>query len=321
MKAAVVTQPGRTPEYADFAEPEVDDGLELVELVATGIHPIVRSLAQGRHYGSQGTYPLIPGVDAVARTDDDKLIYTGYVRAPHGTVAERMAVPAGMRFELPAGASPIAVAAGLNPGVASWMPLRNRKEEIGNLGSVLILGATGMAGLLAIQNAFALGADRVVAAGRNRDALEIAAGHGAVPLRLGATAEKNASAIVEALAGDAPTLVLDFVWGPVAEAAFAALSRTGLEEDTADIAYVEIGALAGADARVPAALLRSRRIRVTGSGAGSASVAEIMAQLGVYIELIAAGKVEVPTTTFPLSRISEAWDADLRSSRAVIVPD
>jgi hypothetical protein len=66
MKAAVLRGPGEIPEYADFDDPQAPEGYELVEIVAAGIHPVVRSLATGRHYGSTGTWPLIPGVDAVA---------------------------------------------------------------------------------------------------------------------------------------------------------------------------------------------------------------------------------------------------------------
>ncbi len=80
MKAAVLHSPGSVPEYADFEEPPVPSGRELVELAAAGIHPVVRSLAAGRHYGSTGAYPLIPGVDAVARTADGGLVYTGFVQ-------------------------------------------------------------------------------------------------------------------------------------------------------------------------------------------------------------------------------------------------
>src|ERR1700691_4714581 len=110
MKAAVITSPGATPEYADFADPGAADGRELVELVAAGIHPVVRSLASGRHYGSAGVWPMIPGVDAVARTGDGELVYTGYPVPPYGTLAEWISVPGGMRLRLPAGADPVPVA-------------------------------------------------------------------------------------------------------------------------------------------------------------------------------------------------------------------
>jgi NADPH:quinone reductase-like Zn-dependent oxidoreductase len=325
VKAAIVETAGSYPVYGDFAEPVVGPGRELVELVAAGIHPVVRSLAAGRHYGSTNAWPLIPGVDAVARAADGALVYTGYVEPPYGTIAERMAVPASMRLELPANADPVAVAAGLNPGLSSWMPLRNRLAEVHQLGTVLVLGVTGIAGALAVQNAFALGAARVVGVGRNPERLERAAANGAVTVPLSGDRGADAAAIVDALAGDAPGLVLDFVWGAPAEAAFAALGRGGLEEDTADVSYIEIGSLAGADASLPASLLRSRRIRISGSGAGSASISELVGQVPVYMGLIADGSVQVPTRTFPLSRVRDAWAAAAGeggpASRAVIVPD
>jgi len=116
--------------------------------------------------------------------------------------------------------------------------------------------------------------------------------------------------------------VLDFVWGAPAEAAFAALARRGLSEDDADISYVQIGALAGPEAAVPAALLRSRRIRITGSGAGSASVETVMAELPGYLQMIAEGRVEVPVRVFPLSAVTDAWAASAsRGERVVVVPD
>ena len=95
----------------------------------------------------------------------------------------------------------------------------------------------------------------------------------------------------------------DFVWGAPAEAAFAALSRRGLGEDDADISYVQIGAVAGPEAAVPSALLCSRHIRITGSGAGSASMAVIRAEIPVHLGLIADGRIDVPVRTFPLPAI------------------
>jgi NADPH:quinone reductase-like Zn-dependent oxidoreductase len=321
MKAAVVHKPGESPRFDDFSEPVVTEGRELVELIASGIHPLVRSLAEGRHYGSSGAYPLIPGVDAVARTADGVLIYTGYVEAPYGTLAERMAVPGGMRLPLPDGADPVAIAGGLNPGLSSWMPLQARVAEAGSLSTVVILGATGTAGVLAVQNARLLGAARVIGAGRNPAGLDRAAEAGAETVPLTGAQDKDAAALAAALDGDVPGTVLDYVWGSPAQAMFAALTRPGLHEETSDISYVEIGALAGPEASVPAALLRSRRLRISGSGAGSGSVRAIVAQLPVYLQMIADGRVTVPVRPFPLSQITRAWIASRESgSRAVIVP-
>jgi D-arabinose 1-dehydrogenase-like Zn-dependent alcohol dehydrogenase len=321
MKAAVVTGSDATPEYDDFSEPQVDDGYELVELVAAGLHPIVRSLAAGRHYGSTQSWPLVPGVDVVARTAAGDYIYTGFVRPPHGTFAERMAAPKAMRISLPTGADPVKVAGGLNPAFASWLPLKTRVREIGSLATVLVLGVTGMAGYLAVQHARLLSANRVVGVGRDPARLARAAALGAATVALSGDREADAAAIVDALGGTTPSIVLDFLWASAAETAFASLARRGLEEDTADIAYTQIGGAAGPEAAVPAALLRSRRIRISGSGAGSAQIADIMAEVPVYMQLIADRRVDVPTKTVPLSSISEAWTASTNGTyRIVVVP-
>lgn len=321
MKAAVLAAATEEPTAAEFPDPAPAEGREIVSLVAAGIHPVVRSLAIGAHYGSTGGYPLIPGVDAVARTADGHLIYTGYAEPPYGTLAERISVPAGMRLELPTGADPFTIAAGMNPGMSSWLPLRSRRAETGALGTVLVLGATGSAGRLAVQNAFELGASRVIAVGRDRVALERLAATGAEPVGI-AGAPADSTAIAAALGDDAPGLVLDYVWGPVGEAALSALARHGMEQDRADISYVEIGASAGDLAAVPASLLRSRRVRITGSGAGSSSLAEIMAGVREYLDVLASGRVDVPVRAFVLAEITAAWRSAATDSgaRAVVVP-
>ncbi len=319
MKAAILKSASATPEYGDFAEPVVDEGQELVELVAAAIHPVVRSLAAGSHYGSTGAWPLIPGVDAVARTSAGALVYTGFIRPPYGTLAERMAVPSAMRFALPPDSDPVKVAAGVNPGMASWLPLSARAGEVGALGTVLILGVTGVAGTLAVQNANVLGATRVVGVGRSLAGLERAANLGAHVVAIKADQNADAAAILGALAGTTPSVVLDFLWGAPAETTFTALARRGLEEDRANIAYVQIGAMAGPEASLPASLLRSRRIRISGSGAGSASIADVLAQVPAYIQLIAEGRIQVPTQSYPLASIAEAWNASLESDRRIVI--
>jgi NADPH:quinone reductase-like Zn-dependent oxidoreductase len=273
------------------------------------------------HYGSHGVWPSIPGVDAVARTADGRLVYTGFTVPPYGTLAERMSVPAGS-LALPPGADPVQVAAGMNPGLASWLPLLGRRNALGALGTVLILGVTGTAGILAVQNALALGATRVVGAGRDAQRLRVAAERGAETVALTGERAADATALRAALGTGTPSTVLDFVWGEPAEAAFAALSRMGLDEDTGDTDYIEIGRLAGAEAALPAALLRSTRIRILGSGAGSATMSEIVQQLPVYLDLIARGDVIVPVRAFPLSRVTEAWAAAADAGvRTVVIAD
>jgi NADPH:quinone reductase-like Zn-dependent oxidoreductase len=337
MKAAILNSADSVPVYGDFDEPEAGPDREIVTLVAAGIHQLTRSVAVGRHYSTGGVFPVIPGLNAVARTAGGDLVFTSSAPPPFGTFAERIASPAAMRFPLPAGAPAEAVAAGVNPGMASWLPLTARRAEAGPLGTVLILGVTGISGYLAAQNARLLGATRVIGAGRNPAGLERAAAAGAQTIALTGDRATDAAAIAEALGegapgtsapgtsasgAGAPGLVLDFVWGPVAETAFAALARSGFGEDDADIKYVQIGALGGPEAAVPSALLRSRKLTISGSGAGSVTAASIATQIPAYIKLIADGSVQVPFRTFPLSDAGTAWTASSDSGpRVVLVPD
>ncbi|TWE22580.1 zinc-binding alcohol dehydrogenase family protein [Prauserella muralis] len=264
MRAAVVNSPEAVPVCAAFPEPEGRPGQAPLRLVGAGVHHVVRGLASGRHYASDQVYPLVPGVDAVARTDDGRLVYTGLARSPWGTTAERLVTP--FEVEVPTGADPLAVAAGMNAAMAGWMPLTARRDEAGELGTVLVLGATGMSGGLAVRAALSLGAKRVIAAGRDHEALERLRDLGAVTVALAdATPDARAAALDPVLAESPPTLVLDFVWGPVAEAVFAALGAARTDNDSAAIDYVQIGSLAGPEAALPAALLRARRIRISGS--------------------------------------------------------
>jgi NADPH:quinone reductase-like Zn-dependent oxidoreductase len=319
MKAAILYSADSLPVYGDFAAPAPGPDRQIVELVAAGIHHVTRSVAAGRHYGSGGAYPLIPGLNAVARTADGQLVFTSSAPPPYGTFAEFIASPDAMRFPVPAGAQPEAVAAGVNPGMASWLPLKARQAAAGKLATVLVLGVTGMSGFLAVQNARLLGAARVVGAGRSRLGLDRAAARGAETVALTGDRDTDAQALATTLDGDAPGLVLDFVWGPVAETAFQALGRQGLSEDTADISYVHIGALAGAEAAVPSALLRSRKLTISGSGAGSVPAAQIKAEIPAYTQLIADRSVQVPFRTFPLSDVAAAWTASAESGPRVVL--
>jgi NADPH:quinone reductase-like Zn-dependent oxidoreductase len=324
MKAAVLHAAGSVPVYGDFAEPPAaaaGEGGEVVDLVAAGIHHLTRSVASGRHYSRGAVFPAIPGLNAVARTAAGGLVFTSSAPPPWGTFAERIASPADLRFPLPGGAQPEAVAAGVNPGMASWLPLTARAAEAGTLGTVLVLGVTGMSGFLAAQNARLLGAARVVGAGRSKPGLERAAAAGADTVRLTGDRAADARALAAALGGDAPGLVLDFVWGPVAETAFGALGSQAFREDATGTKYVQIGALGGAEAAVPSALLRSRKLTISGSGAGSVPAATIGEQIPRYLGLIAGGAVQVPFRTFPLPDVAAAWTASAESGpRVVLVP-
>lgn len=312
MRAAVVESPGAVPEPGELPEPEAVEGGEVVEVLAAGVHPVVRGLVSGRHYGSSGTWPQVPGVDAVARTAAGGLAYVGFATDPGGTFAERVAVR--LSLPLPDDADPLTLAAGLNPGMSSWIPLRTHLRDPGQA-CVLVLGATGNAGRLAVQNCRALGVGRVLAAGRDLHAL-------AATTELGATATVplDPEALADAVGTHQPDLVLDYLWGPVAETVLAALGTRGLATAARPVTYVEIGSSAGATAAVPGGVLRSRAVTLVGSGAGSVTHEALVAGVTEYAGVLASGRFQVDAVAYPLDDVAAAWQDTSSSHRAVVVP-
>ena len=173
MKAAVVSSFGAAPRYAAFPAPApAGDHDMILDVIAAGLHPRVRSQADGSHYTSTGELPLVPGIDGVGRGPDGLLRYFILPDTRVGAMAEQTVIDTRRSIVLPAGSDPIAVAAAMNPAMSSWIALRQRVPfQPGQ--DVLVLGATGHAGRLAVQVARLLGAGHVIAAGR--DATRLAA--------------------------------------------------------------------------------------------------------------------------------------------------
>lgn len=310
MRAALVNAPGAIPVVGELPEPEVGPQSQVVEVVAAGLHPVVRGLAAGKHYGSTDDWPQVPGVDAVARTADGGLAYVGAAADPGGTFAERVAVR--LALPLPAGADPVVVAAGMNPGMSSWLPLSTHLREPGE-SCVLVLGATGSAGRLAVQNCRELGVPRIVAAGRDAGRL-----HRTVELGATATTALDPEALTAAVSEQQPDLVLDFLWGEPAEVTLTALGSRALTGFAKPVTHVELGSAAGATAAIPAAVLRSRAVTVLGSGAGSVAFDALVSGATEYAALLASGRIEVDAVSYPLDDIATAWADSGTTHRAVV---
>src|SRR5262245_53488697 len=127
MKAAVVSSFGVSPRYDDFPTPAATDPDELVvDVLAAGLHPRVRSQANGSHYTSTRDLPLVPGIDGVGRGPDGLLRYFVLPDTTLGSMAERTVIDARRSVVLPAGSDAVAVAAAMNPAMSSWIALRRR---------------------------------------------------------------------------------------------------------------------------------------------------------------------------------------------------
>ena len=166
MKAAVVSSFDAAPRCEEFPAPAAaGDGGMVVNVIAAGLHPRVRSQADGSHYTSTGELPLVPGIDGVGRGPDGLLRYFILPDACVGTMAEQTVIDIRRSIILPEDSDPVAVAAAMNPAMSSWVALRQRVQfQAGQ--NVLVLGATGSAGQMAVQIAKLFGAGQIIAAGR-----------------------------------------------------------------------------------------------------------------------------------------------------------
>src|SRR6204780_2003539 len=171
MKAAVVSSFDAPPRYQDFPNPVPAgaDGL-VVEVLAAGLHPRVRSQADGSHYTSTDELPLVPGIDGVGRGPDGLLRYFVLPDTTMGAMAEETVIDVRRSLVLPDSIDPVAMAAAMNPAMSSWVALRQRVPFPPGQ-DVLVLGATGNAGQMAVQIAKLAGANHVIAAGRHPDRL------------------------------------------------------------------------------------------------------------------------------------------------------
>jgi NADPH:quinone reductase-like Zn-dependent oxidoreductase len=313
MYAAVVTTFDAPPSYQEFPAP-IPDGADqvLVDVVASGLHRRVRSQADGSHYTSTGALPLVPGVDGVGRLPDGTLRYFALRDTTSGAMAEQTVIDLRQSFELPSGADPVQVAAAMNPAMSSWVALQ-RRIDFRPGQAVLVLGATGNSGQMAVQVAKQLGAGRVIAAGRNPERLADLRDLGA-----DAVVTLGDSAKLGAAAADVD-VVIDYLWGPATADAMVAIA-THRSNDHQPLSWIEIGAVAGASAEIPSAALRALPLQIVGSGQGSVSTRDILAELPAIAEAIISGALRIDARPIPLRDVTSAWREIGSADRIVFTP-
>ena len=305
MKAAVVEAYDRPPRYRDFDEPAALADEVIVSVQAAAKSQLVQAQASGKHYSSPKP-PFIPGVDGVGRLPNRQRVYFAFPQAPAGAMAQRVAVKSAYTVALPDDVDDITAAAIANPGMSSWAALTERAHlKAGE--SVLINGATGASGRLAIQIAKHLGAGRVVVTGRNPATeadLRALGADAFIPLTLSpdALADRFRKEIA-----DGVNVVLDYVWGPSAEVLLKAATGHGAGEAAHRIRFVNIGSLGGATIALPAAALRSSGIEMMGSGLGSVSNEALVRSIGGLMRAIHSAKLAIDAESVPLTEVETAW--------------
>jgi NADPH:quinone reductase-like Zn-dependent oxidoreductase len=319
MHAAVVTSFDEPPHYQRFEapEPKTDDEI-VVDVLAVGLHPRVRSGAAGAHYTSSGVLPMIPGVDGVGRRSDGRLMYFVAGDDVIGTMADRAVLDQRRAIELPDDVDIAKVAAAMNPALSAWVTLRQR-VPIAAGQSVLVLGATGNAGAMAVQIARRLGASRVIGAGRDVARLNALDRVGADEV-VALSDDADATALALGAAAAEVDIVIDYVWGAPAQMAMMAL-LTARSDRSRALDWVQIGSVAGPTIELPSVALRSANFRLQGTGQGAVSPRAYLAELPALVAEIDAGTIAVNARRRRLADVEEIWtQPDATGERIVLIP-
>ena len=306
MRTAKIAELDKTPEPV-----EEEGGAGEIAVLAVALNPLDLAVAAGRFYGGHPPLPYVPGCEAVGRLDGERVYLFGQGRGTthDGFLAQRVDFPAELAVRIPEGVDDAAAAAAGVAGIAGWLPLAEvapvRPDD-----RVLVLGATGTVGSIAVQVARALGAERIVAAGRDRGRLERAKALGADET-VQLDGDDIAGKLRESAGGDGPTLVVDALWGePLRAAVEAAAPRARI---------VHVGQSAGPEATLSSAAVRGKRLSVLGhSNFGLTADERGQAYLKV-LEQMAAARIRIDLETFSLDDVGEAWKAQARGNKAVIV--
>ena len=317
MKAAILYQAGEIPQYADFAEPIPAPNEQLINVKAASIKNLDKGRAKGTHYDKHKNYPAIVGVDGVGVLEDGTRVYAG---SQAGMMAEKALINSHWYVPVPDGLDDITAAALPNPAISAWLSLAY-KGKLKQNDTVLILGATGITGKLAVQIARHLGAGKIIAMGRNQEALDSLGAD--VTISLNQSGDDIKQAIKAEAEKNPLNVVIDYLWGKPAELLLSALAGHDLNATVDHITrYVQVGEMAGSAINLPAAILRSTAIELTGAGGGSISK-EVIGKIQTEIlpevfKLATEGKLSIDTLAIPLKDVAEAWQQDARGKRVVI---
>jgi NADPH2:quinone reductase len=316
MRAAVITELGNSPFLTDRPEPD-DSGQALVELRAAALNPVDLAVGSGNFPAGHPPLPYVPGAEAVGTVVQSSVLAEGtrvfacrggLGVARDGTFAERFLAPEESLFEVPDGIDDSrAVAFGI-PGLAAWLPL-TAVAPVREGDRVLVLGATGCVGTVAIQAAKLLGASRVVGVGRSPERLVRARAYGVdETIELGPDLARRIGA---AFGDEPPTLVLDALWGEPVVAAIAAAARGAR--------LVHVGQSAGPDATVPSGPVRVKQLQIFGFSDFSVPADVFASGYRELLGHVAAGRISLDIEEVPLERVADAWERQGRGEGVKIV--
>jgi NADPH:quinone reductase-like Zn-dependent oxidoreductase len=313
MKAAIIAAPGRAPTYGEFSEPVPSEGKELISVSASALSQFSKSRSSGSHYSSDAAFPSVAGADGVGRTADGRRVYFVLPEAPYGALAEASIVDLKHCVPVPDGLDDPTAAAIANPGMSAWAALVERARlQTGE--TVLVNGATGTAGRLAIQLARHLGAGKIIGTGRNANELKELASLGAdvvIPFRIDpgdtAGAKQYEHALIAEFANDID-VVIDYLWGESAKTIIVAIAKA--VENAKPVRFVHTGGASREEnIELPGAALRSSAIQLMGSGVKSVPFPQLLGGVGNVFDAVVPAKLQIATKLVPLAAIEDSWGA------------
>ena len=319
MNAAVLHTIGKPPRFERFIDPDPGEGEVIVHVHSAALKPVDKQLASGSHYASPRKLPVVCGIDGVGHLDDGTRVFFGGPRRPYGAMAEHTVVRREQCFPVPDGLDDEIVAAIPNPGVSAWLSLKQRARLTPGE-TVLVLGATGVTGKVAVQIARILGAGRVVAAGRNEAVLNTLHHLGAdETIRINQPNRDLIEAFRRAAGEKGFDVILDYLWGAPTEALLAAIARAEFAAAGTETRLVEVGESAGPIITLPASVLRGAPLTILGT-AGIPPREVLTDALQQVTNHAAQGLLKVDCERVALSEIEGAWERDSNGRRLVVIP-
>lgn len=313
MRAVRIEEWGGRPRTEEVPDPEPGPGEVLVALRAASVNPVDLAIGSGRFYADLPQLPYTPGVEAVGEVVRGGGLVPGtrvWTRRHWGGLADLRVVPVEECHPVPDGVDDhLAVGLGV-AGLAGWMPVAER-GALGPGERVLVLGANGSVGRVALWSARARGAGRVVAAARSASLAGLEALADAVVPYEG----DDLPGRLRAALGGPADLVVDPVWGAPAVAALTVLGRRGR--------LVQVGNAAGPEAAVPAGPLRGGLLDIRGFSMLVEDAAEVGRAYGDLCRAAARHGLELPVAVFPLEDARAAWERQAAGPsrvKVVVVP-
>jgi NADPH2:quinone reductase len=307
MRAAVLHEFDATPRHEEFVDPEPAPGHVVVEVAAAAIHHLDLHKATGTFYMGPPPLPSVVGSDGVGRLADGRRVYFDASAPPYGSMGERTLVPEEVLFDVAAEVDDATAAALGNTGLGAWLALAWRSGlQPGE--TVLVLGATGACGSVAVQAAKLLGAGRVVAAARASDRLQRLLDRGADAV-VELDAHDDLPAALRDAAGGEVHVTVDTLWGEPALAAMAVAARFAR--------HVEVGNLAGLTIELKAPLIRSASLDLRGFSVAHPPPDVRREGYLALTEHAARGEIAVDLETHPLADVGTAWERQRDASGGV----